>query len=487
MEHILSKQSHRFLTTLENLYQNEHTSYETLAFLSDVSVKTIQDDIKKINGFITPLYIDTHSSHSCHLVKQDNISRDFIYSCILSNSLEFSVLEIVFFEQEERLEDYADALFVSLSTLKRIIAKINKRIKKNGFQISTNPIQLVGDEEAICHTMTNFFKEKYLTEDFPFSDIQYKIFDQLMYYTHVNYKQFFNYPDINRFKLYSFVSIIRMQNGHFYNNATHEEAIKDTQYFSFLDNQLFTQAFKSVFHIELSKKNFVDMAYPFLNEEFAFSYEEMLLITNKNPYQKTEIDNLSLMIDDISQAVHLKIQEEKKQKLLLDIYNGQLLNFDKNYLLYNDKRYFFINLTNDYPVVYQLLNEKIIQNPRFRDYTDEKIEKLIYILLTHWKELLFAIQDTQPRFTAGLFMSSDVEHSELMADMLNRKFYKRFDFQSVVFTDLEDATRQFKNYDVIFTNVSNLVYEDTKIISIDLYPTMRDYAKIHQLYYELQP
>lgn len=485
MKHILSKQSQRFLTTLEHLYYNDYSSHENLANLSQVSVKTIQEDIKKMNDFINPLKINNYFQNECRLVGQNNIASDYIYSCILSNSLEFSVLEIIFFEKHDRLEDYADALFISLSTLKRIISKINNRIKKNGFQISTNPIQLVGDEQIICYMMANFFKEKYLEEKYPFSPVQYKVFDQLFYYALSDYQQFSNFPDINKLKLYCFVSIIRIQNGHF-EKTTFEKKLKKNYEFSFLDNHLFKQAFKSVFQIELSKENIIDLAYPFLNENFAFSYNEMLEVTNKNERKKRELDNLILLIEDISSSLDLTLVDNKRKKLILDLYNVRLLMVEHPNLLHNVKRNFLINLMNDYPVVYKFVESKIINHPNFKEYSESEKEEIIYILLTHWNELLFAIQDTQPLFTVGLCMTADVEHSELIANMLNRKFYRRFDFQVIQFTNYQDASDQFDNYDVILTNVSNMVYKDKTIVCIDLYPSMKDYTKIYNLYYDLQ-
>ncbi len=485
MEHILSKQSQRFLTTLEHLYYNNYSSYENLANLSHVSIKTIQEDINKINDFIEPLSIQEYSQSEVHLKKQDNISCDFIYSCILSNSLEFSVLELVFFEQEDRLEDYADALFISLSTLKRIISKINARLKKKGIQISTNPIQLVGNEGVICLTMANFFKEKYLTDNYPFSKVQYKVFDQLVHYALSDYKEFLNYPDMDKLKLYSFIAIIRLQNGHSNDITAYRRTLNKEFDFPFLSNFIFKQTFKSVFHIELTKENIISFAYPFLNDNFAFNYQEMLKIANKNQKKREEFENLVFLLNDISESLMIPLEKEKKEKLLLDLFNVRLLMIGKTYLLYNAKRNFIINLAGDYPIIYQFVEEKIIANERFKNYSESEKEEIIYILLTHWQELFFAIQDKQPLFKAGLCMTSDIEHTQLLADMLNRKFYRRFDFQPIAFTSFKDAYKQFDNYDVIITNVSNLSNKKKPVVSIDLYPSFNDYAKIYTMYYNL--
>lgn len=89
MKNILSKQSLRFLSTLDYLYQHETSSFSDLALLSNVSVQTIHEDIKKINDFIEPLIIKLDTINSCYLSNQNRLSLDFIYSSVLKNSTEY--------------------------------------------------------------------------------------------------------------------------------------------------------------------------------------------------------------------------------------------------------------------------------------------------------------------------------------------------------------------------------------------------------------
>lgn len=484
MKHILSKQSHRFLTTLEHLYYNEYSSYENLALLSNVSSKTIVEDINKMNDFISPMFIAESSQNRCYLIQPDNISEDYIYSCILKNSLEFSVLEEIFFEKHNRLEDYADALFISVSTLKRIISRINERIEHNHFHIATNPIQLVGDEMLICNTMTHYFGEKYLGGNYPFNKHQYKIFEQLISFALSDYKDFLNYPDIIKIKLHAFVSIIRIQNGHFH-KINHNQIFKRDYDFSFLDNYLLKMTFKSVFKIELNKKNIIDLTYPFLSEDFAFTYEDVLIICDKNEGKKIELVNISNLLTNISNSLNIPLSNDSKNHLILDLFNVRMLMIGDNFLINNKKNHFIKNLMNDYPVVYNYLIEEIFNNPNFYNYSQNEKEELSYIIITHWEGLLFHIQDETPLYKVGLCMTSDTEHTNLLTNILNRKFYKRFDFEPIIFNSMEEAYSQFKNYEVILTNFSNPIEDNNFIISIDPYPSMKDYVKIDKAYFRL--
>lgn len=96
MRLILSKQSQRHLQILEYLYYNDYSTFENLAKITNVSLQTIHKDLNKINDFIAPLHIESYSQYECRLIHQYEISVDYIYSCILRNSIEFRFLEKVF-------------------------------------------------------------------------------------------------------------------------------------------------------------------------------------------------------------------------------------------------------------------------------------------------------------------------------------------------------------------------------------------------------
>ena len=484
MKHILSRQSSRHLKILEHLYYNEKSSFEHLSTLLGISIPTIQEDISRINDFITPLHIDTYSKHECRLLHQENISVDFIYSQILRSSTEFRLLEKVFFERHNRLEDYADSLFISLSTLKRIISRINKQIKHNGFKITTNPIQLVGDERLISNMMVNYFRENYLERRYPLTDIQRKVFDQLFYSLVGDETQFLNFPDIEKMRVIIFVSLIRLQRGHHYAKS-YIAPLEDKYNFPILDNQLFVQAFKSVFKIELTQQHIIELAYPIVSDDFIFNQEELYEIGLKTPQREYEFNQIVHLIDNIAISLDIHLPSSQRDKLIYELVNVNLSTIAETYLIYNFKHNFLVNLKKDFPFVYHFLHNHIIDNRFFSTYEDHKIEAIIYVLITHWENLLYTIQFSYPKFTIGVWMDTDIEHMKFIADIINKKQYSRFTCEPINCLTYQDALVKFDDYDLIVTNISDLKHTNHRVVSIDIYPSIKDLQKLFRVYFEL--
>ena len=72
-------------------------------------------------------------------------------------------------------------LFISVSTLKRAIIRINKQLERYDFKIVTGPIQLIGHEATITNTFGNFFTEKYINFDYPFIETQLGLLDNIIH------------------------------------------------------------------------------------------------------------------------------------------------------------------------------------------------------------------------------------------------------------------------------------------------------------------
>ncbi|MEG0286214.1 MAG: helix-turn-helix domain-containing protein [Vagococcus sp.] len=484
MKNILSKQSSRFLTTLDYLFHHQSSTISHLANLSNVSITTVIDDIKKINDFIAPLSIELDGNHHCHLIHHKKLAMDFIYSNILKNSTEFYLLEKVFFERHNRLEDYADSLFISVSTLKRIISKMNKEMKPLGFEITTNPIKIVGDECQIRHIFVNYFSEKYLERPYPLNNVQKKLFEQLvMSYVDLE-KRVLNYPDLEKLRLILYVSLIRLQNGHHYTEKQVKK-IENRYEFPILTNSIFLQAFKGIFQIELNRTHVIELAYPFLSNHFAFNQEELDVICSESTLHQTDLIEITQLVTDIEVSLEILLSRKKKERLILALMNIRLFTIETSYLIYDKHHYFLTNLARDFPLAYRFLHHHIIEHDYFGSLKEDEYEALIYVLITHWEALLPAIQFSYSEFKVALFMNSDTEHTQFLANILNKKFYSRYTFSPIVFLTNEEAFEQFSQFDLILTNISTTKEFEFPVICIDLYPSKQDIAKLNHMYDEL--
>lgn len=478
---LLSKQDKRYLKILESLFFKESSNLNDLIALTKNSRKTIREDIQIINSFIKPATIET-SLDGCQLKYPNNIGIDFIYSCILKNSVEYTLLEMIFFEKKDSLEDYANELYLSTSTVRRIINNMNKSVKRYQFQISSGNPTLIGNEANICNTMINFFKEKYITLDYPFSPLQKKALNRLIEYALKKQPQFINFSDIEILKLVILVSLSRIQRHHFIENEL-QSKLPDIMP-KILDDKLLKTLFKSVFRIELSHKNLVHLFYPFINGNFATNFEQAIEISNNNSVMKNYMTDIHKYLDSL--ASELDISIKNKNKVVLEIFNLITLNYGNDYLLFDKKKLFLNNFSKHSPYVTRLLYENIdkyFSTPE--KITENDKTQLIYILVVHWDELSSKLYSFNPIFNAGIFMNWDTEHSQFIANILSQHFIGRINFKPIVGKKINDIYTEFKKYDFIVTNISNMKYTNKPIIICNEYPSTDDLFNISSFYSEL--
>lgn len=485
MRDLLSTQDKRQLLILETLYKHRDISYRDLAEFLKVSVNTTIEDIKKINKYIAPFHISFEAQEkSLILKKPSTISIDFIYSRFLKNSLEFSILELIFFEKYKLLEEYADALFISLSTLKRVINKMNKTLQKKEIQITTNPIQLIGNEKEICMMLVTLFKEKYIDYQYPFEEKDSLTLNILLSDIAGEQTDFWNYQDIENLKLSILVSLVRIKNNH-YLEIDHEGINLEKYKLNFLNDHLYRFYFKSVFHIDLTKKNLIELFFPFLPTNFATTFDDLLILCQQEQGKQEELNSLIHLLDDIASSLNIAFPIENKQKLILDLFNIRLLGISEDFLLYNSKLDFLMKLKEDAPVVYSFLKKKFRENSFVSKLNDYGKIHFSYMLITHWEDLFIKIQSALPIFHIGVLMNSDKEHSHFITQMLNTRFDGKFIFHDIKASHIEDCFKQFSHYEFIVTNQSQVNQTPKPIISIGLYPSAEDLSAINAMYLSL--
>ncbi|MBP1042448.1 helix-turn-helix domain-containing protein [Vagococcus sp. BWB3-3] len=484
MINLLSKQDRRYLKILEVLFDNKLTTLTSLMTMLNNSRHTIREDFDAINVFIEPMSIVT-SQHGFSLEYPLDINRDYLYSCILSNSLEYSFLEMIFFEKEERLEDYAEALFTSVSTLRRIIKEINAHTKQYHFSIKTDPLQLVGDERSISNVMINFFREKYPKSNYPFSKVEQQLLNKLIDYSLRDRQQFNNLPDLKFLQLNLLISLVRMQKNHL---RTLDKTTAIPHYSTdFLNDIYFKKSFENTFKIELNEANLKQLFFPFIYRQFAFSYEHALEIAQNSP-------DKAQLLNDIDQ--YLKIATEKfgfdlttnTGAFTLEIFNLHALMIGDNYLLYDREKIFIDNIKKRSSVLayfYEENSSLILKH--FKNFGKKDVSRFLYYLTTHLEGMYNQFYGHQPVSKVGVFMNLDIEHTQFIRNFLEHTDVGHFEFYSIMTNDLEDAFEQFSQFDVVVTNLSNLNHDDVCIITIDLFPTKEDFKKLNDCYFKLNP
>lgn len=138
------------LTTIQEHFQYNHT--------------TLLNDLADLNSIISPCEIIKTANLEYFLHFPNNTNIEYVYSCFLQVAPEFRLLQQLIFNTYPSTEALAEALYVSNSTVKRMITRINQiLLEKFSFKIQTSPLTFSGDETKIINFFIAFLKESYVT------------------------------------------------------------------------------------------------------------------------------------------------------------------------------------------------------------------------------------------------------------------------------------------------------------------------------------
>ncbi|WP_347078254.1 helix-turn-helix domain-containing protein, partial [Bacteroides stercoris] len=150
-----------------------------------VTDKTIIADIDNFNSSCFPAYIEVNQYKEVTLKIPSNLNLDDIFIKILNNSIYIEVLKYILIS-EPSLTEISAKLFLSKTSVRRIITKINTYFSKERLDIQiilttrlqiilTTRLQIIGDEIYIRKFFSSMFKEICKEKDLPYFEMIYKM------------------------------------------------------------------------------------------------------------------------------------------------------------------------------------------------------------------------------------------------------------------------------------------------------------------------
>lgn len=478
MKKLLSNPQYRQLQIIETLYDHSTLSLARLTKLIDSSEKTLRQDIQVLNDMIAPSEIEVSPVFGLKLKFDYKMSIESIYSLFLSHSAEFMLIEYVFFKKFHSLDSLAEELFISTSSLRRMITQINKKLKDVHFKIDSQTLDLVGTESQICNFMSHYLEEKYRNSFQIFPSLQLKVLDKF-FLTAIKSP---NYPDIEKLRIWTMVILTRIKNGH---RLTYTEKQHDRLPKKIVNNLILKQLFKATFSIPLTLDVLFQLSGYLFNDKYCHTLEDLHHIEEKDLYVADFVQSLDLFLENISKK--LNIQLKNKPELILNLYNLDALYYGNSYILYNKLQAFVESVTHDYSNFYQLIKKEINQNDflKKKNWSQDAINGFFYMLITHWPDLTHSIEQSIPVFSAALFFNTDIEHIKMLQDRLSYTFDHRITFTIIDALTISDLQKQAVHYDLLVTNLFGINIKKTKLVVLPLAMKYFDLNKIEQIYLEL--
>lgn len=471
MKSLLSKQDRRQLEFLDLLMCYPSVSLNQVKACTDYPIRTLSSDIRQINEYIKPAQVIT-SNGGVRLEIPPEISARHIYTVILRRSREFKLLTYIFFNESRKQDEIAGEFFLSISTLRRMIASLNEGLKKREIAISSAPYMIEGDEAAINVLFFSIFSETDPTLKDIMSPKEKQMIALLCKKMTAEGHIQFNYPRLIRLYLWIFVRLIRIRNGHHINASNDDIKRFRTE---ITQDEVFCREFQETFKIDLDQQLIFELFYLFLRFGYAKSHEDLQNIVSQSALHMLLYYKIQTLLDTIGRDLKFPLTDTRP--LALELFN--ILQFSERppNVLYNRSRIFSRGFARENVLTSVIIRRHI--SAAFDIAADPEIHDLIfYLLVTHWPGLINKLRNSMLEVVVGILFDSDIEHAEFIADLIVRMSQRRLRMVLPSRNELVSLESLYNGVDLLITNIPELIFNCSKVICIAAYPSLADQERI---------
>lgn len=473
MRRLLSKIENRKLYMIELLYQkNDYMPIEDLAAELQTSVRNLKEDIAEMDNLSDILTI-TLLQDKVKMEFHQNTGVESVTQYLINHNFSYKLLEEMFFNETLHLEELAESMYVSTSTIYRQFRKIEDVLKENfTVELKTNPCRVSGNEEDIRAFYVTFFSEKYSIFDWPFEDIvSEKLMDDLVESLIDLIGIDVDFSFLRYVKYVGIIGLLRYKNNYFLNEDV------ETGKYEIIDEAARTfdlTALEDALDIKITEETLSETFAVFLQANVPFTNEDFIRKANQSPVITHSYFRLLEMINALSKKYELPIPN--RDDMIIGVHNTLFLGRSELYtnFILNDKKRKFVQAAEElYPDFYEDLYHYMT------DYVVDIYERndkillnhMVYTFMTHWDDLFVSLKAQQKKASVLLVSSNDIKHAMMMRPVIDFEFSEQLEI--TIGTDLKVIKEALSSnsYDLI---ISNFPIEDnphSRVICVENVPT----------------
>lgn len=484
MKSLLKANDQRRLNMIELLIEVDGwITISNLAKELNSSTRVLKEDMTYLRKTYNAFLIETSHLGVRITIDQSSGLRDF-YRQILETSLPFQVLRLIFFDESLTLSQVATKLHLSTSTMYRTIEQLNNYFSEKGCVVETSPCRLVGDEFYIRNFYRTYFKEVSTPIEWPFdgydeesvNDSFDKILSFLSKETDVEAKNV-DFAFYESIKLSVMVNLIRYENG----NLVDTSDIENTLYtLLFHVVKLFANPLKGQ---KLTTEYIYQVFYTYLRKDAAFGKAPLVKLRKKN---KTVDEALSFLEDSLQELADFIQVDFDVPDLSVAVHGTTFVERDdpnSQYILFNQHKIFAQSFQHGFPYIYESIFKAVVgyRSRLGLDMDEDKINYLIYIILTNWDNMLADLYRKYQRVNILVLSDGHYSHAKTIQKLLS--FELRNNLEIGVYRHSKISEELLRDYDcdlIISTfNIPDLDNKET--IVINYFPTAQDIVRIETL------
>lgn len=457
MYQILSKNDYRKVTLLRMMAEDPNPKKSAwLAQRLHCSERVVELIIREMKKDFHSFLSWKKSEGGWHIQFKEGSSFFDIIQKIYRKQPICSILELVFSNQFMDIKQLQERLFISQSTIYRMIQKFNERVGKYyRIHLASKPYRMEGDELSIRRFFTRFFLELYTYYEYPFENIERSAVEELIQTAIRIYGATVDFACYQRALVTSVVSIIRYKQGHRIQTQQIKPYVQELMLRTFQDRSGF-EPLEERLGVRLDEEFVLDVFFQYTMVGFYLNMEDMLNdidlldISSVDGLQRIYLNHPERRLSE--RSIHLlgklilklsikhNLTIDSLHRVIVEIHNHAFMEcfgIGTKPLFIDETRLYFSHLRRKSPVFFEDLNDMLSAYYRtiFGEPKPYILRNLAMVTLCNWKDFFKKFLESHHKETVYILSHSLIQHGSLLRSKLERIFgdqvrwevYTRFD------------------------------------------------------------
>lgn len=489
MRELLKTTDRRRLEVIEVLIDLDGwISLEELAEKANTTTRNLKGDLTYFRERYPEIGIES-SYQGVRLIMNASTGMQEFYRMMIRDNLYFQLLEEIFFNEKYTVEDLAERLHTSPSTVYRAIETLNNYFAQYHCTIESNPCRIVGDETYIRNLYKTYFKEAYSIFEWPFrlyneADVDNNIHrvSSMLFKSNPSEANIIDFAFYRAIKLMVLVHVTRFHHQHRINTDLVESRIVKIL-LKVARNFAFPKYIKSITGEPFSVDYIYQVFYPYLTKDMAFNTKSLDKIRNKNSRVDTAIRHLENSLHMLSEELDIPIQTEH---LMVALYGTSVLEeHDANsmHIFYDRNLLFNKRIHRHFPHTHQRLYDIVKQFRSDLGLSDheEKVQYMVYTLFTNWENLLSDLYTHYQRTKVLVLSDANFAHASLIKNLLSIELANNVVIDNYSGKTISIEALDSMDYDLIVSNFKLPELNNKESVVLGHYLTSQDIQRINNI------
>lgn len=474
----MKKAHQRQLDIIQILYHDSKWHhFNDIAKAVNASVYSIREDITTIATTFNEFITISENKQTVRAEFRQDANLETFRRYFLKETVPLQFIEALFFNPFLELEDLADQILTSRSTVYRFIPDLNDTLQTNfGLELTTKPLKIVGEERQIRNFFTLFFNTRYHPLSWPFSDLDESTIHNAIQLICDVLQLSIPPAQLHQLKYMVAISIVRYQKRQYLSPQylTKEVSTTISRIHPYLEASQYADYFSRIVHQNIDQGTIYDIFYPVL----------VTSIDAESVNISQDHQDLAELFKGLSTSLNIEISEMNRFiHGLINIFNNETVA-----LVYQSTKAIRANsfvdkIEKTYPVLFNGLKEIFYQFAVSKNVniSTATLNQLIFYSVTHWTNLINQLHVEKTPINAVVISDISYEHAQLIAENLKGYFENDLVVDTIENGSYNAVISEDSPYEIIVTSFDIAPIEGKYVVNADPFPDADTYTYIQQI------